>query len=234
MASFTNGTENSLFLLLFNATNWANVADNTVTSPLTNLYVSLHNADPGEAGSQTTNETAYTGYARQPVARSGAGWTVSGTDPTQVVNAGTITFGACTAGTDTLTHWGIGTLVSGAGVLIASGPIGPVAGPYLEFTATLASPGVLTVPGSAFSVNDRVSLYHTPASTLPTGTTEGTVYFVGTATGTAITLSTTTANGAPVNTSSVGAGVIIKQSPLAVSTGITPSFAANALKLMAD
>lgn len=234
MASFTDGTESALLKLLFNATNWVNVADNTVTSPLTNLYVSLHNADPGEGGSQTTNETAYTNYARQAVARTSGGWTVSGTDPTQVVNAAIINFPQCGVTGDTLTHWGIGSLISGAGVLFASGPIGPVAGPYLEFTCTSASPGSMTVPGSAFSVNDRVSVYHTPTGTLPTGFTEGTVYFVGTAAGIVITLSTTTANGNPVNTSSVGAGVVFKQTPLAVSTLITPSFAASAIKIMSD
>jgi hypothetical protein len=232
--SFTNGTESALLALLFNATNWANVADNTATSPLTNLYVSLHNADPGEAGSQTTSETAYTNYARQAVARTSGGWTVSGTDPTQVVNAGVITFPTCGVTGDTITHWGIGTLVSGAGVLLASGPVGPVAGPYLAFTCTSASPGSMTVPGSAFSVNDRVSVYHSPVATLPTGFTEGTVYFVGTASGIAITLSTTTANANPVNTSSVGSGYVIKQSPLVVGNGVAPSFAASQLKLMSD
>jgi hypothetical protein len=58
MASFTNGTESALLSLIFTATNWANIADNTATAPLTNLFVSLHTADPGEAGSQTTNEAA--------------------------------------------------------------------------------------------------------------------------------------------------------------------------------
>jgi hypothetical protein len=235
MASFTDGTESNLAKLIFNATNWANIADNTATSPLANLFVSLHNADPGEGGSQTTSETAYTSYARQSVARTSGGWTISGTDPTQVVNAAIINFPQCGVTGDTITHWGIGTLVSGAGVLLVSGPIGPVAGPYLEFTASLASPGVLTIPGSTYSVNDRISLYHTPSGTLPTGTTEGTVYFVGTVASTIlVTLSTTTANGNPVNTSSTGAGVSIKHSPLIVSALVTPSFAASALKIMFD
>lgn len=234
MASLTNSAENSFLVLLFNATNWANLADNTVTSPLANLFLSLHNGDPGEAGSQTTNETVYTNYARQSVARTAGGWTISGTDPTQVVNAATITFPQCGAVGDTITHWGIGSLVSGAGVLYASGVIGPTAGPYLDFTCTLASPGSMTVPGSAFSVNDRVSVYHSPVGTLPTGFTEGTVYFVGTVAGTVITLSTTTANGNPVNTSTVGAGWVVKQTPLAVASLITPSFAASALKIMID
>jgi hypothetical protein len=232
--SFTNGTEANFLKLLFNATNWANVADNTATSPLANLFVSLHNADPGEAGSQTTNETAYTNYARVSVARTSGGWTISGTDPTIVVNAGTITFPACGASGDTITHWGIGSLTSGAGVLFASGPVGPTAGPAVEFTMTLASPGTFTSPGYTPTVNDRLSMYHNPAATLPTGVTEGTVYFVGTASGITGTLSTTTANGTPVNTSSVGSGILYKQSPLIVSNGITPSFAASSLQIAMD
>lgn len=233
MASFTNGTESALAALIFNATNWTSIADNTATAPATNLYVSLHNADPGEGGSQTTSETAYTSYARVAVARTSGGWTVSGTDPTQVVNAAIINFPQCGVTGDTLTHWGLGLSSSGAGTLLASGPIGPVAGPYLDFTASLASPGVLTIPGSSYAVNDRISLYHGLSGTLPTGTTEGTVYFVGTVASTIlVTLSTTTANGNPVNTSSTGAGVAIKHTPLIVSALITPSFAASALKML--
>jgi hypothetical protein len=236
MASFTDLNEAAVLNALFTATftgTWSTIAQNAA-APATNLYVSLHNADPGEGGNQTTNETAYTNYARQAVARTTGGWTVSGTDPTQVVNAATITFPQCGATGDTLTHWGIGLSLSGAGTLLASGPIGPVAGPYLEFTCTSASPGSMTVPGSAFAVNDRVSVYHTPTGTLPTGFTEGTVYYVGTVSGITVTLSTTAGNANPVNTSSVGAGVVFKQTPLAVSNLITPSFAASALKIMSD
>ncbi|MFN8992931.1 MAG: hypothetical protein ACK5X3_04600, partial [Pseudomonadota bacterium] len=50
----------------------------------TNLFVSLHTADPGEAGTQLTSEANYTSYARATVSRSGTGWTVTGN---QVVNA---------------------------------------------------------------------------------------------------------------------------------------------------
>lgn len=233
MASFTNGTESNLAKLIFNATNWTSIADNTATAPATLLYLSLHNADPGEAGSQTTNETTYTNYARVSVARTTGGWTVSGTDPTQVTNVGIISFAQCGATGDTITHWGIGLSTSGAGTLLASGPVGT--GPAFEFTCTNASPGSLSVPSSSFAANARVSVYHTPTGTLPTGMTEGTVYFVGTGGGTAtITLSTTTANANPVNTSSVGAGVLIGQNPLAVSSLVTPSFAASALLIFLD
>ena len=68
-----NTFENDLLKLIFNGTAIANLADDAGTSPLGNLYVSLHTADPGEAGDQTTNECAYSTYARQAVARR-SGW----------------------------------------------------------------------------------------------------------------------------------------------------------------
>lgn len=88
------------------------------------LYVSLHTADPGEAGTQATNEATYTSYARVAVARSSGGWTVSGTAPAQVANAAAVTFPTCTGGTNTITHYGIGTAPSGAGKLLYSGALG--------------------------------------------------------------------------------------------------------------
>src|SRR5262245_35265390 len=51
-----NTFDNDLLKLIFNATPIANIADNAATSPLTNLYLSLHTADPGAGGNQTTNE----------------------------------------------------------------------------------------------------------------------------------------------------------------------------------
>lgn len=117
-----NTFENDLLKLIFNATAIANIADNAATSPLTNLYVSLHTDDPGEAGDQTTNECAYTSYARVAVARSGAGWTVTNNS---VSPAAEISFPAATGGTETATHWGVGTASSGAGKLLYSGTVSP-------------------------------------------------------------------------------------------------------------
>jgi hypothetical protein len=82
------------------------------------LYVSLHTGDPGEAGSQTTSESAYTNYARVAVARSGAGWTVAAN---AVTNAAEIAFPACGVTGSTITHFGVGTDSAGAGVLLFSG-----------------------------------------------------------------------------------------------------------------
>lgn len=87
------------------------------------MFIALHTADPGEAGDQTTNEVAYTGYARVAVARSTAGWTVSGTAPTTVTNDAEVAFGACTAGSATATHFSIGRDTSGTGLILLSGAL---------------------------------------------------------------------------------------------------------------
>ena len=124
--SKSNACENSLLLLLFNNTDFALIGDAAGlqnSAAAGSFYVSLHTSDPGEAGTQSTNETAYTGYARVAVARSGAGWTVTGNSVSPVAN---IDFGECTASPGAaLTHFGVGTDSSGAGVLLYSGTLTP-------------------------------------------------------------------------------------------------------------
>lgn len=120
--SKSNAFENDLLELIFNATAIANLADNAATSPLTNLYVSLHTADPGEAGNQTTNECAYTSYARVAVARTSGGWVVT---DNSVSPAADITFAEATGGTETATHAAIGTDSTGTGKILYSGAISP-------------------------------------------------------------------------------------------------------------
>lgn len=121
--SASNNFENGILLLVFNNTAFAGIGDASGLQPSAtagSLYVSLHTGDPGEAGSQTTNECAYGSYARQAVARSSGGWTVSGN---LASNNGAITFPEATSGSETATHFGIGTDVSGAGTLLFSGAL---------------------------------------------------------------------------------------------------------------
>lgn len=118
-----NTTSNNLLKLIFNATNWSLIADNTATTPLTNLFVALHTADPTASGSQTSSEIAYTSYARVSVARTTSGWTASSAQSTSPVAA--ITFPTGTGGSGTASFWSIGTLTSGAGVILYSGAISP-------------------------------------------------------------------------------------------------------------
>ena len=121
--SATNAFETALLTLYFNNTDHANVGDaagiqNSATAG--SFYISLHTGDPGEAGDQTTSEATYTSYARVAVARSGAGWTVSSAN---VSNAAAVTFPACTGGSNTITHFGIGSDSSGAGNLFFKGAL---------------------------------------------------------------------------------------------------------------
>lgn len=114
--------DNDLLKLIFNATNVTGVADNTVTAPLTSLYISLHTADPTSAGNQSSSEAAYTSYARVAVARTTGGFTVTGNSASP---AAAISFPACTGGTSVITNFGVGTAVSGVGKLLYTGTVTP-------------------------------------------------------------------------------------------------------------
>jgi hypothetical protein len=89
-------------------------------SPLTTLYVSLHTANPGATGNQSTSEAAYTSYARQAVARTTGGWTLTSET---ITNAAAINFPAATGGSETETYVGIGTASSGSGILLWFGAL---------------------------------------------------------------------------------------------------------------
>jgi hypothetical protein len=119
-----NTFESDILKLIFNATAIADLAQDDTTSPATTLTVALHTADPGETGDQTTSETAYTGYARQTVARTTGGWAVSGTAPTVVSPVANIDFPECTASPGgAITHFSVGTGVSNK--LLYSGTVTP-------------------------------------------------------------------------------------------------------------
>jgi hypothetical protein len=115
--------ENDFLKLIFWGTAIANIADNAAGSPLTSLYLSLHTADPGEGGNQTTNEISYTPYARIAVLRSVVGFNISGSVVTLAANA---TFAQMASGAGgTVTHFALGTASSGAGKILYSGTCTP-------------------------------------------------------------------------------------------------------------
>lgn len=113
--SATNAFEDKILTLYGINTDAANIGDAAglqASAAPGNLYISLHTADPGETGDQTTSEAAYTSYARQAVVRSAAGWTVTtGT----MDNDAAITFPEATGGSETETYFGVGFAVSAAG-----------------------------------------------------------------------------------------------------------------------
>lgn len=78
-------------------------------APATNLYVSLHTANPGATGNQGTSEAAYTGYARVAVIRTSSGWAIAGET---ISNVGAVAFPQSSSGPETETYVGVG--LSGA------------------------------------------------------------------------------------------------------------------------
>lgn len=122
MAAKTTLFDGQLLSLILNGTTIANIAINATSAPITNIYMSLHTASPGVGGNQTTNEAAYTSYARQAIVRTSSGFLISGATATLVAN---VNFPAATGGSETETYIGFGTAVSGAGELLYFGALSP-------------------------------------------------------------------------------------------------------------
>jgi hypothetical protein len=124
--SKSNTFENEILAHIFNNANIANIGDATGVRGSTvagSLYLSLHTADPGEAGTATTSEISYTGYARKAVARSAGGFTVTGNAVTLTVD---VDFGKMTGGTGgTVTHFAVVKELSGASVVLYKGAVSP-------------------------------------------------------------------------------------------------------------
>jgi hypothetical protein len=113
------------------------------TNPLTGvtvLYLSLHTADP-TSGNQSTSEATFTGYVRLSTNRNTTDWANFST--TGVMNAILKTFGTNTGSGQTITHFGLGTSVSGAGDLILVGTINSPTGKLIA-----------TGDAASFQIND--------------------------------------------------------------------------------
>jgi hypothetical protein len=138
--------ENALLQLIFNATAISQLALNASSSPATNLCVALHTSSPAAGGTQSTNEAAYTSYARVLVARSSSGWTVSSNS---VSPASTIVFPAATGGSETETYFSIGLpttggACTGAQEILYFGPISPTISVSTGITPELGASTVAT------------------------------------------------------------------------------------------
>ena len=120
--SISDTTETAILALTFNATAWANYADNAASTPQTQIALALHTADPGDAGTMSTSEIAYTSYSRAAVNRNSGGWTVTGGSVSPVAN---IDFTAGTGGSGTATYFSTGKTGGGAAAILWSGAISP-------------------------------------------------------------------------------------------------------------
>jgi hypothetical protein len=107
--SKSDAFENQLLLHLFNNSAIANVGDGTglpAAATPGSLYVRLYTSAVTVDDSTIGTECAYTGYVQYgvAVARSAGGWTVSANNAS---NTAAITFGACTAGSETVRYFAI-------------------------------------------------------------------------------------------------------------------------------
>ena len=120
--------EAAILNLLFCAKGISNIADNTATAPLTNLWVALHTGDPS-TGNQTTLEGGYTAYTRIATTRTTVGWVVtqgSSTAPSSISPVAAVTFPQCaTTTTGTFTYASVGSTSAGTGSIYYSGAISP-------------------------------------------------------------------------------------------------------------
>ena len=118
--SKSNTTENDLVKFMAQATSMPTYGSN--------LYIHLHTADPGEAGTSSTNEAAYTGYVRVTKLRDNTDWTICDADGTPNAsgsafkNATDVVFPECTGVSDDviITH---ASLCTNAGQILYSGAL---------------------------------------------------------------------------------------------------------------
>jgi hypothetical protein len=123
--SIGDTTENAILNLIYRAVTWAGYASATGTE--TNIGISLHTADPGDTGTASTSEVAYTSYTRVNVARGTGGW--SAASGGSVSPAANIDFPAGTGGSGTASYFATAasnaTPPTGAQVILWSGTVTP-------------------------------------------------------------------------------------------------------------
>ncbi len=118
-----NTTSQNFLKLLYQAVTWTGIAVNDTGTPLTNIYWGLATASVGATGNETTNEAAYGSYARQAVARTTGGHSISGQSISPV---STISFPQAASGSETETDFFTGSVASaGTGVVFHFGTIAP-------------------------------------------------------------------------------------------------------------
>jgi hypothetical protein len=179
--------------------------------------ISFCTAWPGEAPNQTTNETNFNGYTRPTVARSAGGWNAAsgGTiSPAAAISAGTKADN--TGDPLVLPYWILGDAASGTGTARAWGAFGNATFGARAFVANSVANDTIFAPAHGLAAGDRVAFFDIESGGgLPTGVTEGDVYFVrsGGLTTDEFTFATT-AGGSAVNITALGSGIVIKIEPI--------------------
>jgi hypothetical protein len=208
------------------------------------LYISLHTADPGITGNQSTSEVStgsYGAYARVGVARSAQtngttpGWKF--VSPNKIENTAVVTFPQKNnSGTATITWAGVGTDSSGAGNLLFRCPLSlDTPHPFVVEEADKTSNEITTTgtgqdTDHGYLANDQVVFIDVEGGQLPAGITEGTVYFVmSSPTDNIFKVSTASGDSGPVDITSSGCGLVAKVVPKTITQNDIFEIAASAL-----
>lgn len=120
--SLSDAFENNTLLLIFNATAWADYAENDTTSPHTQIATALATADPTDSGTMSTSEVTYTDYVRVNTNRNSGGFTVT---TNSVSPQSAITFAVGSGGSGTVTHFSWGKTGGGTAQVHCSGTVTP-------------------------------------------------------------------------------------------------------------
>lgn len=188
----------------------------------TPMYVALFTAIGSDNGTGFT-EVSGGSYAR--VAMAAGNWnTATGTSPSTVTNSVAATFPASTAAWGTIIAWGLYDAASG-GNLLCWDYLG--SGAWAPFSASLASPSILTSPAHGFAAGTLVVVSAEFGGALPTGGT-----FTGLLT---VASPTTDTFNTGVNATASGDGLVRAVVPLVIgSSGITPSLPVGNITLVSS
>lgn len=114
-------TCNNFLKLLYNATAWADIAQDDGTSPATDISVALATASYTGASTLASNEATYTNYARQDVSRDTGGWTAASGGATE--NVAAVEYPQCGASGNTITSAATGKPGGGAAEIFHYGDL---------------------------------------------------------------------------------------------------------------
>lgn len=215
-----NSAKQAIALAIYNAVPYANMLDNAASGPLTSLYAALHTAWPGRTGSQSTSEANYTNYARVAIPRSASGFTVAADGGTTLAANRSFPASSASGNNQYCPFFSIGNASSGAshiqqmGCLIKSGTTG-VPGNF-----TTADTGTFVAHGA--TTDDRVCFFKLGNAPLPTGISEGTVYWVRSgSTSDTLTISATQ-GGTAIDVTAAGSALMMVLDGFQVGNSYTP------------
>lgn len=235
MGSLVTAFENKLLNLWLRNVAAANVGDAGGLQPSAvagSLYFRGCTAWPGEApANQTTNEVAYTGYTGAAVVR-GAGFAAASNGVINLAAAASLGIRSDNGATVVIPYWTLGfAAFPTAGEVHAWGAFGDATFGARAFVCDDATADTLVIPAHGLIADDRIAFFDIESGgALPTGITEGTVYFVR-ATGLTtdrITISATQGGGS-VAISTLGSGVAVKIIPLQVNQNTDPQLSTATL-----